>query len=92
VSTDDGLHLVLITNRQQALGAELFTGLGIDLTALRGIVVKSSQHFHAAFAPLASEVLYVESPGLLRTDFAQIPFQHRDLNFWPRVAEPATSS
>ena len=92
VSTDDGLHLVLITNRQQALGTELFTGLGIDLSALRGIVVKSSQHFHAAFAPLASEVLYVESPGLLRTDFAEIPFQHRDLNFWPRVAEPATSS
>jgi microcystin degradation protein MlrC len=90
VSTDDGIHLVLISNRQQALGTELFTGLGIDLTALSGIVVKSSQHFHAAFAPLASEVLYVESPGLLRTDFADIPFQHRDLNFWPRVAEPAT--
>lgn len=85
VSTDEGLDLVLITRRQQAIGTELFTGLGIDLTTRRGIVVKSSQHFHAAFAPLASEVLYVESPGLLNTDFANIPYRHRSLDYWPRV-------
>jgi len=88
VSTDDGIHLVLISLRQQALGTELFTGLGIDLTALRGIVVKSSQHFHAAFAPLASEVLYVASPGLLDTDFAHLPYRQRSLNHWPRVEQP----
>jgi len=85
VSTDDGLDLVLITRRQQAFGTELFTGLGIDLSARRGIVVKSSQHFHAAYAPLASDVLYVESPGLLNTDFANIPYRHRSLDYWPRV-------
>ena len=88
VSTDNGIHLVLISLRQQALGTELFTGLGIDLTALRGIVVKSSQHFHAAFAPLASEVLYVESPGLLDTDFAHLPYRQRSLNYWPWVEQP----
>ena len=70
---------------QQAFGTELFTGLGIDLTTCRGIVVKSSQHFHAAFAPLASEVLYVESPGLLNTDFANVAYRHRSLDYWPRV-------
>ena len=85
VSTDDGLDLVLITRRQQAIGAELFTGLGIDLGSRRGIVVKSSQHFHAAYAPLSSEVLYVQSPGLLNTDFAHIPYRHRSLDYWPRV-------
>jgi microcystin degradation protein MlrC len=88
VSTDNGIHLVLISLRQQALGTELFTGLGIDLTALRGIVVKSSQHFHASFAPLASEVLYVESPGLLDTDFAHLPYRQRSLDYWPRVEQP----
>ena len=88
VSTDDGLDLVLITRRQQAIGTELFTGLGIDLATRRGIVVKSSQHFHAAYAPLASEVLYVQSPGLLNTDFANIPYRNRSLDYWPRVASP----
>jgi microcystin degradation protein MlrC len=86
--TDDGLDLVLISHRQQAFGTELFTGLGIDLTTCRGIVVKSSQHFHAAFAPLASEVLYVESPGLLNTDFANVAYRHRSLDYWPRVEQP----
>ena len=90
VSTDDGLDLVLITRRQQAIGTELFTGLGIDLATRRGIVVKSSQHFHAAYAPLASEVLYVESPGLLNTDFANIPYRHRSLDYWPRVQREAS--
>ena len=85
VRTDDGLDLVLISHRQQAFGTELFTGLGIDLSTCRGIVVKSSQHFHAAFAPLASEVLYVESPGLLNTDFATVAYRHRSLDYWPRV-------
>jgi microcystin degradation protein MlrC len=88
VRTDDGLDLVLISHRQQAFGTELFTGLGIDLTTCRGIVVKSSQHFHAAFAPLASEVLYVESPGLLNTDFANVAYRHRSLDYWPRVEQP----
>jgi microcystin degradation protein MlrC len=69
-------------------GRDLFTGLGIDLASKAAIVVKSSQHFHAEFAPLASEVLYVETPGLLRTDFENIPYRHRDLNFWPRVEDP----
>jgi microcystin degradation protein MlrC len=88
VSTDDGIDLVLISQRVQVYGSDMFSGLGVDLPSKRGIVVKSSQHFHAAFAPLASEVLYVESPGLLRTDFENLDYRHRDPNYWPRVADP----
>lgn len=87
-STDDGLDLVLISERQQVIGTDLFTGLGIDLTAKRAVVVKSSQHFHAAFAPLAAEVLYVDTPGLLRIDFEHLPFEKRSLDYWPRQADP----
>jgi microcystin degradation protein MlrC len=88
VSSAEGVDLVLISLRSQVFGPNLFTALGIDLTAKRGVVVKSSQHFHALFAPLAAEVLYVDSPGLMRTDFENIPYQHRDPNYWPRVADP----
>jgi len=88
VSTADGLDLVLISERQQVLGTDLFTGLGIDLAARRAIVVKSSQHFHAAFAPLASDVHYVDTPGLLRIDMENLPFARRSGNYWPRVADP----
>ncbi|MFM7533556.1 MAG: M81 family metallopeptidase [Rubrivivax sp.] len=88
VQTADGIDLVLTSVRQQALGTDLFTGLGIDLTAKRAIVVKSTQHFHAAFAPLAQQVLYVGTPGLLRSDFAHIDYRHRPLDYWPRVDDP----
>lgn len=88
VSTDDGIDLVLISNRQQVYATDMFTNFGIDLSAKRAIVVKSSQHFHAQFAPLAAEVMYVDSPGLIRNDFENLDYRHRSLNYWPRVADP----
>lgn len=86
--TARGLDLVLISERQQVIGTDLFTGLGIDLAARRAIVVKSSQHFHAAFAPLASEVHYADTPGLLRIDMENLPFVKRPPDYWPRAAQP----
>jgi microcystin degradation protein MlrC len=88
VSTAEGIDLVLISRCQQVIGTDLFTGLGVDLNDKHAVVVKSMQHFHAAFAPLAREVLYADSPGLLTADIAALPFRHRDPNFWPRVADP----
>jgi len=88
LQTADGIDLVLTSVRQQAVGTDLFTGLGIDLAAKRAIVVKSTQHFHAAFAPLAQEVLYVDTPGLLRSDFEHMDYRRRSLNYWPRVQDP----
>jgi microcystin degradation protein MlrC len=88
LSTEEGIDLVLVSVRTQVFGPNLFTGLGIDLGSKRAVVVKSSQHFHALFAPLACEVIYVDTPGLMRTDFENIPYQHRDPNYWPRVASP----
>lgn len=88
VRTDGGIDIVLVSRCQQVLGTDLFTGLGVTLEDKRGLVVKSTQHFLQSFGPLVGDVLYVETPGLLRTDFQNIPFQRRDLNYWPRVADP----
>ena len=92
VSTSEGIDIVLISRCQQVIGTDLFTGLDIDLTRKHAVVVKSMQHFHAAFAPLAREVLYADSPGLLTADIAALPIRHRDPNFWPRVADPWSGS
>ncbi len=83
-----GIDIVLVSRRSQVLSPELFTGLGIDLATKRLIVVKSAQHFHARFAPLAKAVLYCASPGTLGMDFAHLPYRVRDLAYWPRVADP----
>jgi microcystin degradation protein MlrC len=84
----DGVHMVLSDKRTQAFSPNAFTDLGLDLAAMRAVVVKSSQHFHAGFAPIASEVLYINGPGAITPDFANIPFTKRDGNFWPKVEDP----
>ena len=88
VSTDDNIDIVLITVRQQTVAPSAFTDLGIALTDKRILVVKSMQHFHAEFAPIAQEVLYVTTPGAMTTDFVNIPYRARNLNYWPRVDNP----
>jgi len=89
---DDGRHpnadMVLTSRRSQVLSPQLFTGLGIALADKKLIVVKSAQHFHAQFAPLAKAIVYVASPGTLDTDFARLPYRIRSLDYWPRVANP----
>jgi len=89
---DDGRHanvdIVLTSRRSQVLSPQLFTGLGIELGDKKLVIVKSAQHFHAQFAPLAKAVVYVASPGTLDTDFARLPYRVRSLDYWPRVANP----
>jgi microcystin degradation protein MlrC len=80
-----GIDLVLVSIRSQVFGPTAFTNLGIDLRRAKIIIVKSTHHFYGKFAPLASRVLYADSPGALRTDFAAIPYQKRDLDYWPRT-------
>ena len=84
----EGIDIVLVGKRQQTFAPDAFTGLGITLADKRIVVVKSTQHFHAAFAPVAREIRYVAAPGAIPPDFAAIPFSKRTRPFWPRVADP----
>ena len=83
-----GVDLVLVSTRQQTFAPDAFTGLGLTLHDKRGIIVKSSQHFQAAFAPIARAVHYVSSPGALSFDYADLPYTKRTVPFWPRVGDP----
>lgn len=78
-----GVKVVLISLRNQAMGTDLFTQLGVDLAAQRIVVVKSSQHFHAAYAPIASQVLYCDAPGSVGTDLAALPYRKIRRPKWP---------
>jgi microcystin degradation protein MlrC len=84
----DGIHVVLTHRRQQAFAPDAVTGLGLALDDKRIVVVKSMQHFYAAFAPIASEVRYVAAPGAVPPDYGAIPYTKRSGAYWPRVADP----
>lgn len=84
----DGVHLVVNDLRSQTFHPSAFTDLGIDLGAMKAVVVKSSQHFYAGFAPIASEVIHMKGPGAITPDFTIIPFTRRDDNYWPKTENP----
>jgi len=84
----NGIDIILNTTRRQIYGVDCLTNVGIDPTQKRIIVVKSSQHFYASFAPIAAEVLYCVAPGALTMNIKDIPHRRIDKNKWPLVEDP----
>lgn len=85
LSAEAGIDLVLTSKRTQVFHPDGMEALGIDLAAYKGVVVKSIQHFYAGFAPIASRVIYVDAPGAIPRDYANIPFKVFDKPYWPKV-------
>ncbi len=77
------IEVVLISNRTQALGLELFRNLGIEPTERKLVVVKSTNHFMAAFGPIAQKVIYADSDGPLSRDYRKIPYSKVQRPIWP---------
>lgn len=88
VQAPGNVDLVLTSLRTQTFHPDAFSQMGIELAAKKIVVVKSSQHFHAGFAPIAGEVVYAASPGTLNTDFANIAYHKISTPYWPKVADP----
>ena len=78
-----GIDVVLITKRTQALGTDMFTGMDVTIKDKRIVVVKSTNHFHAAFAPHASRVLYCDASGPIPRDHRKVPYSRVQRPIWP---------
>ena len=83
-----GVEISLISHRTQALGTEIFSALGIDLASKRYIGVKSTNHFHAAYAPIAAKVLYCDGEGPSPLDARKYPFAKARRTIWPHAELP----
>jgi len=83
----NGIDIVLITLRNQAMGTDLFTQLGCDLAARKIIVVKSSQHFYASFSKVARHVIYAGAPGAVTLDLRTLPYRKIHRPKWPLDAD-----
>ncbi len=79
----DGIAVVLISKRTQALGSDLMTGMGVQIEDCKMVVVKSTNHFHAAFSPFASRVLYCDSNGPIPRDHRKVPYTRIQRPIWP---------
>jgi microcystin degradation protein MlrC len=83
-----GIEVVLISDRTQGFGPDLFGNCGIDPATRRILVVKSTNHFHAGFAPIAADVLYVDSEGPIPRDMRKVPYTRVRRPIWPLDENP----
>jgi microcystin degradation protein MlrC len=84
-----GIDIIVNSVRTQVLSPQVFTNFGIDVATKRYLVVKSTQHFYAAYGPIAAAVLYMGAPGALVPYYQQIPYQKvRTGDKYPWVDNP----
>ncbi|MCY1126088.1 M81 family metallopeptidase [Frigidibacter sp. RF13] len=82
------IDVILNTNRTQTFEPDIFTGLGIDPLAKDVLLVKSTNHFHAGFAPIAAGIIYVSAPSAYPSDPARTVYRKLTRPIWPRVSDP----
>jgi len=70
------VKIILISLRWQTLDPEMIRVVGIDPTAEKVLVVKSSVHYRAAFEPLAHAVIEVDAPGLSTSNLGRFTFKN----------------
>ena len=74
----EGIHILLASAKAQMLDLDMYRFLGIEPAAMRLLVNKSSVHFRAAFAPIASHILVARAPGPMAADPGELPWRHLD--------------
>ncbi len=77
-----GVQVLLASAKMQMLDADLFRFLGVEPARMKLLVLKSSVHFRAAFAPLAGPILVAKAPGPMAADPGELPWTALD----PRTA------
>jgi microcystin degradation protein MlrC len=84
-----GIDIVVGSERCQCLAPSIFTDLGIDPRRTRLLIVKSTQHFYSAFAPIAADVIYMAAEGAVPPDPRHITYRRLDTgNVYPWIADP----
>ncbi|MDU1695796.1 MAG: MlrC C-terminal domain-containing protein, partial [Bradyrhizobium sp.] len=66
-----------------AFGRDFLTQLGCDPATRKLVVVKSAQHFRAAFAPIAADIIMVDAPGVVARDVTTLPYRKIKRPKWP---------
>jgi microcystin degradation protein MlrC len=86
--SSEQVDVAICTRRTQTFHADAFRAVGCEPADYRVVIVKSAQHFYNGFVGLATDILYVASPGAADPDVTRWPYTKRKTPFWPKVADP----
>ena len=86
----DGTEIDVVANtgRSQTLSPGAFAQMGIDVMSKQLVVVKSMNHFRAAFAPVSRGIVYAASPGAVDFNYKRLPYTQVRRPIWPLDADP----
>ena len=76
VRLDGGVTLVLNSLQTPPFSLGQLTGLGIDPRSMQMIVVKAAVAYKAAYAPMAAEVIEVDTPGVTAVNPSRFTYRH----------------
>ena len=69
-----GLCALLSSAKALMLDLDLYRFLGVEPQQMKLLVNKSSVHFRAAFAPIASHILVAKAAGPMAADPGDLPW------------------
>lgn len=80
-----GIRVIVVTNRRQFAEPAMAEHLGVDLRAVRSLVVKSRGHFRAGFDDIfpRAAIVEVDVPGLTSVVLERVPYRNVKRPIWP---------
>ena len=84
----EGIDIIIHTARSQNVSPGFFEAFGIDPMKQRILIVKSMQHFYAAYEPIAAKIIYCAADGTIMWDMAELPHEKIARPVWPKDADP----
>lgn len=84
----DGIDVILNSHRTQVFNPDIFRNMNIEPSRKKVLVVKSTNHFYDAFAPLASEVVYVAVDGPYPNNPLTNGYTRLTRAVWPLIENP----
>ncbi|MFT2214131.1 M81 family metallopeptidase [Rhizobium giardinii] len=84
----NGIDIILNSTRAQSFDPSLFSVMGIEPTSRKILVIKSTNHFYASFAPIASEILYCSAGTPYPNNPARTAYRRAPRDIWPMADNP----
>jgi microcystin degradation protein MlrC len=83
VLSTGSMEIMVTEKRGEAIDLGILTHMGINPAEKKYMLIKSRQHFRAAFGPIARHMLWVCGPGPTRSDVTGFQFQHIERPVFP---------
>ncbi len=82
------IEVILNTNRTQTFEPDIFSNLGIEPASKDILLVKSTNHFHAGFEPVAAEIIYIDAGAPYPSNPKKTDYRKLSREIWPRIEMP----